>query len=132
MPTGSMVFLVFTGVVTFAVVLQTVVLLVFAVAAKTAQRKIMEQVDRVQDEVHTIVEASANLMETLEDIAPRARAITENVQKATETLRQQVDHIDGVVKDVPEKRATRSRVSTAWSRTHSMASPGVLARFRIM
>ncbi len=109
MPTGSMVFLVFTGVVTFAVVLQTVVLLVFAVAAKTAQRKIMEQVDRVQDEVHTIVEASANLMETLEDIAPRARAITENVQKATETLRQQVDHIDGVVKDVTGK--TRHQVT---------------------
>ncbi len=109
MPTGSMVFLVFTGMVTFAVLLQTIILLAFAVTAKAAQRKIMEQADRLQEEVHTIVEASANLMETVEDIAPRVRAITENVQKATETLRQQVDYIDGVVKDVTGK--TRHQVT---------------------
>lgn len=109
MPTGSMIFLVFTGVVTFAVVLQTIVLLVFAVTAKVAQRKIMEQADRLHVEVHTIVEATANLMETLEDIAPRVRTITENVETATDRLRQQVEHIDGVVKDVTGK--TRLQVT---------------------
>jgi ABC-type transporter Mla subunit MlaD len=109
MPTGSTVFLVFTGVVTFAVVLQTIVLVVFAVAAKAAQAKIMEQADRLQAEVHTIVESSANIMETLDDLTPRMRAITENVQKATDTLRNQVNHIDGVVTDVTGK--TRFQVS---------------------
>ncbi|MGC1869362.1 MAG: hypothetical protein WA700_00265 [Acidobacteriaceae bacterium] len=109
MPTGSTVFLVFTGVVTFAVVLQTIVLVVFAVAAKAAQAKIMEQADRLQAEVHTIVESSANIMETLDDLTPRMRAITENVQKATDTLRNQVNHIDGVVTDVTGK--TRTQVS---------------------
>ena len=109
MPTGSTVFLVFTGVVTFAVVLQTIVLVVFAVAAKAAQAKIMEQADRLQSEVHTIVESSANIMETLDDLTPRMRAITENVQKATDTLRNQVNHIDGVVTDVTGK--TRHQVS---------------------
>ncbi len=109
MPTGSTVFLVFTGVVTFAVVLQTVILVVFAVAAKATQAKIMEQAERLQSEVHTIVESTANLMETLDDLTPRIRAITENVQNATETLRQQVDHIDGVVTDVTGK--TRHQVS---------------------
>jgi archaellum component FlaC len=109
MPTGSTVFLVFTGVVTFAVVLQTIVLLVFAVAAKAAQAKIMEQADRLQAEVHTIVESSANIMETLDDLTPRMRAITENVQKATDTLRNQVNHIDSVVTDVTGK--TRTQVS---------------------
>ncbi|HTU52149.1 MAG TPA: hypothetical protein VMF56_16280 [Acidobacteriaceae bacterium] len=109
MPTGSTVFLVFTGVVTFAVVLQTIVLVVFAVAAKAAQAKIMEQADRLQAEVHTIVESSADIMETLDDLTPRMRAITENVQKATETLRNQVNHIDGVVTDVTGK--TRFQVS---------------------
>lgn len=109
MPTGSTVFLVFTGIVTFAVVLQTVVLVVFAVAAKAAQAKIMEQADRLQAEVHTIVESSANIMETLDDLTPRMRAITENVQKATDTLRNQVNHIDGVVTDVTGK--TRFQVS---------------------
>jgi ABC-type transporter Mla subunit MlaD len=109
MPTGSTVFLVFTGVVTFAVVLQTIVLVVFAVAAKAAQAKIMEQADRLQGEVHTIVESTSDLMATLNDLTPRMRAITENVQKAAETLRQQVNHIDGVVTDVTGK--TRFQVS---------------------
>ena len=109
MPTGSTVFLVFTGVVTFAVVLQTIVLVVFAVAAKTAQAKIMEQADRLQAEVHTIVKSSADIMATLDDLTPRVRAITENVQKATETLRNQVNHIDGVVTDLTGK--TRTQVS---------------------
>ena len=109
MPTGSTVFLVFTGIVTFAVVLQTVVLVVFAVAAKAAQAKIMEQADRLQAEVHTIVESSSDLMETLSDLTPRMRAITENVQKATDTLRNQVNHIDGVVTDVTGK--TRFQVA---------------------
>ena len=109
MPIGSTVFLVFTGVVTFAVVLQTIILVVFAVAAKAAQAKIMEQADRLQAEVHTIVESSADIMQTLDELTPRMRAITENVQKATETLRNQVNHIDGVVTDVTGK--TRSQVS---------------------
>ncbi|MHB1674284.1 MAG: hypothetical protein ACYCSP_08550 [Acidobacteriaceae bacterium] len=109
MPTGSTVFLVFTGVVTFAVVLQTIILIVFAVAAKAAQAKIMEQADRLQAEVHTIVESTAGLMETLDDLTPRVRAITENVQKASVVLRQQVDHIDGVVTDITGK--TRHQVS---------------------
>lgn len=114
MPTGSTVFLVFTGIVTFAVVLQTVVLVVFAVAAKAAQAKIMEQADRLQAEVHTIVESSSDLMETLSDLTPRMRAITENVQKATDTLRNQVNHIDGVVTDVTGKHASRSLASITW------------------
>lgn len=109
MPTGSTVFLVFTGVVTFAVILQTIVLLVFAVAAKAAQAKIMEQADRLQADIHTIVQSSADIMETLDDLTPRLRAITENVQKTTETLRNQVNHIDGIVTDVTGK--TRSQVT---------------------
>jgi ABC-type transporter Mla subunit MlaD len=109
MPTGSTLFLVFTGVVTFAVVLQTIVLVVFAVAAKAAQAKILEQAERLQAEVHTIVESTADLMETLDDLTPRVRAITANVQKASEVLRQQVDHIDGVVTDITGK--TRHQVS---------------------
>jgi len=109
MPTGSTVFLVFTGVVTFAVVLQTIVLVVFAVAAKAAQAKIMEQADRLQAEVHTIVQSTADIMATLDDLTPRMRAITENVQKATETLRNQANHIEGLVTDVTGK--TRSQVS---------------------
>lgn len=103
MPTGSMVFLVFTGVVTFAVVLQTILLLAIAVAAKTSQRKIMEQVDKLHDEVRPVLNAASDLMELFDDMSPRIRAITANVQTASERLRQQVDHIDSVVEDITGK-----------------------------
>ncbi len=103
MPTGSVVFLVFTGVVTFAVILQTIVLIAIIATAKASQRKITEQVDKLQDQLHPVLTAATNLMETLEDMTPRVRAITENVQTASERLRQQVDHIDTVVKDVTGK-----------------------------
>jgi ABC-type transporter Mla subunit MlaD len=109
MPTGSVVFLVFTGVVTFAVLLQTIVLIAIIVTARTSQRKIMEQVDRLQDQLNPVLAAARGLMETLDDITPRVRTITENVQTASDRLRQQVDHIDTVVKDVTGK--TRSQVS---------------------
>ncbi|MGH9616535.1 MAG: hypothetical protein ACRD28_07310 [Acidobacteriaceae bacterium] len=125
MATGSTVFLIYTGVVAFAIVLQTIVLLVFAVTAKAAQRKIMEQADRLHVEVHTIVESTANLMETLDDIAPRVRSITENVQKASETLRQQVDHIDGVVTDITGKtRHQVTRVDSMVTETLDMVARG--------
>ena len=103
MPTGSMVFLVFTGVVTFAVVLQTILLLAIAVAAKTSQRKMMEQVDKLHDEVRPVLNAASDLMELFDDMSPRIRAITVNVQTASERLRQQVDRIDSVVEDVTGK-----------------------------
>ncbi len=103
MPTGSMVFLVFTGVVTFAVVLQTILLLAIAVAAKTSQRKIIEQMDKLHDEVRPVLNAASDLMELFDDMSPRIRAITANVQTASERLRQQVDHIDSVVEDITGK-----------------------------
>ena len=109
MPTGSMVFLIFTGVVTFAVVLQTVVLLALLVAAKVAQKKAFEQIEQVREEIRPLLKASNNLMETVEDMTPRLRAITVNVHTISERLRDQVDHIDTVVTDVTGK--TRRQVS---------------------
>src|SRR5665213_1336007 len=103
MPTGSMVFLVFTGVVTFAVILQTIVLLAIIIAAKASQRKIMEQVEKLQDQLNPVLTAATDLMELFDDLSPRVRAITTNVQTASERLRQQVDRIDAMVGDVTGK-----------------------------
>jgi len=89
MPTGSMVFLVFTGVVTFAVILQTIVLVAIIVTAKASQRKIMEQVEKLQDQLNPVLNAATDLMELFHDLSPRVQAITTNVQTASERLRQQ-------------------------------------------
>lgn len=103
MPTGSIVFLVFTGVVTFAVVLQVIILLALLVAGKAAQRKALEQVEQLRGEMRPILSGVAQLMESVHDITPRLRATVANVHIASERLRDQVDHIDSVVGDVTGK-----------------------------
>ena len=109
MPTGSIVFLIFTGVVTFAVVLQTIILLALLVTAKMAQRKALEQFDQIREDIRPLLQSASHLAEAVEDMTPRIRAIAVNVHTASERLRNQVDHIDEVVGDVTGK--TRRQVS---------------------
>ncbi len=103
MPTGSTAFLVFTGVVTFAVVLQTAILLAVLVAAKAAQRKAMEQFERLRADMRPLLDSAGNIMASVEEITPRLRATAANVHAASERLRDQVGHIDTVVVDVTGK-----------------------------
>lgn len=109
MPTGSMLFLVFTGVVTFAVLLQTIILLAVFVGAKQSERKVMEQVDKLRDDVRPILDAAVDILELLNDVGPRIRVITNNVQTVSERMRDQVNHLDAVVTDVTGK--TRNQVT---------------------
>lgn len=109
MPNGTMVFLVFTGVITFAVLLQTIILLAVFVWAKQSERKVMEQVDRLREDIRPVLNAATDVLDLLNDVGPRVRAITKNVQTASERLRGQVDHIDSVVEDVTDK--TRRQVT---------------------
>lgn len=109
MPTGSIVFLIFTGVVTFAVVLQTIILLALLVAAKVAQKKALEQVDKLREDLRPFMQSANHVMEAVDDMTPRIRAITVNVHTASDRLREQVDHIDSVVGDVSGK--TKRQVS---------------------
>lgn len=109
MPTGSTVFLVFTGVVTFAVVLQTIILLALLAAGKVAQKKALEQVDQLREDLRPLLASAKQMADAVEDMTPRIRAIAVNVHTVTERLRDQVDHIDSVVVDVSGK--TRRQVS---------------------
>jgi ABC-type transporter Mla subunit MlaD len=125
MPTGSTIFLVFTGVVTFAIVLQTLVLLAVLVAAKAAQRKAMEQVERVQEQMRPLMQAIDSVSALIEDLNPQLRAVVSNVQSASERLREQVDHIDSVVGDVTGKtRRQVSRIDTMITDTLDAVATG--------
>lgn len=125
MPTGSTIFLVFTGVVTFAIVLQTLVLLAVLVAAKAAQRKAMEQVERVQEQMRPLMQAIDSVSVLIEDLNPQLRAVVSNVQTASERLREQVDHIDSVVGDVTGKtRRQVSRIDTMITDTLDAVATG--------
>jgi len=109
MPDGSIVFLIFTGAVTFAIVLQTLILLAMLVTARVAQKKALEQVDKLRQDIRPILQTANQVAEAVEDMAPRIRAITVNVHTATERLRDQVEHVDTVVTEVAGK--TRRQVS---------------------
>ena len=109
MPDGSIVFLIFTGAVTFAVLLQTMILLAMLVTARVAQKKALEQVDKLRQDIRPILQTANQVAEAVEDMAPRIRAITVNVHTATERLRDQVEHVDTVVTEVAGK--TRRQVS---------------------
>ncbi|HWF65902.1 MAG TPA: hypothetical protein VN670_01280, partial [Acidobacteriaceae bacterium] len=93
MPTGSTAFLIFTGVITFAVVLQTVVLLAVLVAAKAAQRKAMEQVEQLREDMRPFLDAATNVTAAFQDITPRLRSTAANIEAASDKLRSQVGHI---------------------------------------
>ncbi len=109
MPTGSMVFLVFTGVVTLAVVLQTLILLAVFIGAKQSERKVLEQVERLREDLEPVLHAATDVLKLLDDIGPRIRAITVNVHTASERLRGQVDYIDALVEEVTGR--TRHQVA---------------------
>jgi methyl-accepting chemotaxis protein len=109
MPTGSTVFLVFTGVVTFAVVLQTIILFAVLAAGKMAQKKAEEQIEQLREDIRPFLATASRVAEAVEDMTPRLRAITVNVHTATERLRDQVGNIDAVVGDVTGK--TRRQVT---------------------
>src|SRR5579863_9937531 len=100
MATNSTVFLVFTGVLAFAVLLQTLLLLAALVAAKAAQRKSMERIDQLQEKFEPVLRATTDLLTLLDDLTPRIRAITVNVHTASEKLRDHVNQIDAMVVDV--------------------------------
>jgi methyl-accepting chemotaxis protein len=108
MPTDSIIFLVFTGILAFAVLLQTLILLGFFIAAKVAQRKAMEEIAKLREDMQPLLTGAHHVMEAVEDMTPRVRAITVNVQTASQRLRDQVDHIDEMVGDVSGK--TRRQV----------------------
>jgi methyl-accepting chemotaxis protein len=108
MPTGSTAFLIFTGVITFAVLLQTIILIAALVGAKAAQKKALQQIDQLREDVRPFLETASKVTEAFQDITPRLRSTAANIEAATEKLRSQVGHIDSVVGDVTGK--TRRQV----------------------
>lgn len=108
MPTNSIIFLVFTGVLAFAVLLQTLILLGFLIAAKAAQKKATEEISRLRGEMQPFMRTAAHVAEALDDMTPRIRAITVNVETASKRLRDQVQHVESTVGEITGK--TRHQV----------------------
>jgi uncharacterized protein YoxC len=97
---------IFTVVTAFGVLLQALVLLAMFLGLRETQKKVTEALDKVNEHLYPILGTSRQL---LEDISPKLKVITANLVETTETIRQEVHHIDSVVGEVVDK----SRVQAA-------------------
>ncbi|HEY0308256.1 MAG TPA: hypothetical protein VGB94_08845 [Acidobacteriaceae bacterium] len=99
MPLGSTLFMIFVGVVSVSVVIQTVVIITFAMGAGKAQREFLRIADEMRAKSVPVLEASRAI---LEEMAPKLRVITDNVSEASFLLRDQAERLDRTVKSTLE------------------------------
>jgi len=98
-PVNSTLFMIFVGVVSIAVVVQTIVIITFAMGAGKAQREFLRIADEMRAKSVPVLEASRSI---LEETAPKLRVITDNVSEASFLLRDQAQRLDRTVKSTLE------------------------------
>ncbi|MDR3737277.1 MAG: hypothetical protein P4L10_17325 [Acidobacteriaceae bacterium] len=99
MPLGSKLFMIFVGVVSVSVVIQTIVIISFALGAAKAQREFLRIADEMRAKSVPVLEASRSI---LEDTAPKLRVITDNISEASFLLRDQAVRLDRTVQSTLE------------------------------
>jgi hypothetical protein len=98
----------FTVVTAFGVLLQALVLLGMFLGLRETQKKVTTVLDRMNDHLVPVLATSRSL---LEDVSPKLKIITSNLVETTETIRQEVRHLDTIVGEVADKsRAQAARV----------------------
>jgi len=93
-PESSTLFMILVGVVSIAVVIQTIVILTFAMGASRAQKEFLRIADEMRAKSVPVLEASRSI---LEETAPKLRVITDNVSEASFLLREQAVRLDRTV-----------------------------------
>jgi methyl-accepting chemotaxis protein len=113
MPLGSTLFMIFVGVVSVSVVIQTIVIITFAMGASKAQREFLRIADEMRAKSVPVLEASRAI---LEETAPKLRVITDNISEASFLLRDQAQRLDRTV------QSTLNTVNEQVSRADAMIS----------
>jgi len=99
-PLPQIYYIVFTAVTSVGVLLQACVLLGMYIALRKSMKKLHAVTERV--EVH-VLPILATTQQLLEDISPKLKVATQNLLEATNTLREEAKHVNGVVSDVANK-----------------------------
>jgi hypothetical protein len=94
--TGSRLFMIFVGVVSISVLIQTIALIMMAVGASKTQKQFLNIAEELRSKSTPVLELSRSI---LEDAAPKLRVMTDNVTEASFLLRDQAHRLDLVVKN---------------------------------
>jgi hypothetical protein len=98
--------IVFIGVAALSLLLQAASMLAVAVGARKAQKKVMALADDVRLHALPVIMSSR---EVLQDIGPRLKVITANLEATSTVLRSKSDQVSGLVGDV----TTRAQAQAA-------------------
>jgi hypothetical protein len=111
--TGSRLFMIFVGVVSVSVLIQTIALIAMAVGARRAQKDFLRIAEEMRSKSLPVLEISRAI---LEDAAPKLRVMTDNVAEASFLLRDQAQCLDHMMKN------TMDTVSNQVERADQMVS----------
>jgi hypothetical protein len=98
--------IVFIGVAALSLLLQAASMLAVAIGARKAQKKVMALADDVRLHALPVIMSSR---EVLQDIGPRLKVITANLEATSTVLRSKSDQVSGLVGDV----TTRAQAQAA-------------------
>jgi len=87
----------FVVVTALAVVLQAGILMAMAIGARKTQERALAIVEELRTSIGPVL---ANTRDLLEDVAPRVKRITANLEETSEALRAQSNHLAAVTDDV--------------------------------
>lgn len=93
--TGSRLFMIFVGVVSVSVLIQTIALIAMALGAARARKEFLHIAEELRAKSLPVLEISRNI---LEDAAPKLRVMTDNVTEASFLLRDQAQRLDKMMK----------------------------------
>jgi len=99
LPVGSKLFMIFVGVVSVSVLIQTIALVAMAMGASKTQKKFLNIAEEMRSKAVPTLEIARSIME---DTAPRLRVITGNVTEASFLLRAQAERLDKAVASTME------------------------------
>jgi hypothetical protein len=94
--TGSRLFMIFVGVVSVSVLIQTIALVGMALGAAKTQKQFLRIAEELRGKAIPVLDLSRGI---LEDTAPKLRVMTDNVTEASFLLRDQAQRLDHVVKN---------------------------------
>ena len=100
------ILIVFIAVAALSLLLQAASMLAVAIGARKAQKKIMALADDVRLHALPVIMSSR---EVLQDIGPRLKTITANLEVTSTVLRSKSEQVSGLVGDV----TTRAQVQAA-------------------
>lgn len=95
MPAGnSTLLMVFIAITAAGVLLQAGVLLAILFGARQSERKVMEKIDEIRDDIAPLLSSARELVD---ENGPKIRAITDNLHVASTHLRKQVGSTNDAV-----------------------------------